>query len=463
MLAVKIMIKPPKEVGVRQAISTLLLLLLSSASMAATVAIIDSGTDMKHPDIAPYAWTNPNEIPGNNRDEDSNGYQDDIFGWNFAEGNNQVIDYSYLGTLTEDIRRFFDIQTLIFLGTATDEDMAWIRAKVQEEEFIKQITIYGNFMHGTHVGGIAIKDSPNAKLMAVKLIPTEVKLPFSIKPQKGRLGMTLLKRTLSTLAQQQMVQMTEIATYVGDHKADIANGSFGTGFNQAKVIVGTLGRIVRNITEEQIEEATKHFLDELIREGKKMADAAPDTLFVFAAGNDGSNNDIYPTSPTNIRADNVVSVAATLDRKTIANFSNYGEKMVDVAAPGVSIRSTAPGGNYISVSGTSQAAPFVANVASIIKDANPSLKPKEVKEILMKTVDLKDFLKGKVVSNGIVNENRALRAAQLSTTSTVAQAIARSQNEITDITTGTKSLSGSNVIDGKGFVLPLPNSFIIKN
>lgn len=447
----------------RQTISSLLLILLSSASMAATVAIIDSGTDMKHPDIAPHAWINPTEIPGNNRDEDGNGYQDDVFGWNFAEGNNQVIDYSYLGTLTEDIRRFFDIQTLIFLGTATDEDMVWIRAKVQEEEFIKRITVYGNFMHGTHVGGIAIKDSPEAKLLAVKLIPTEVKLPFSLKPQKGSLGMRILKSTLSNLAKQQMIQMTEIATYVGDHKADIANGSFGTGFNQAKTIVKVLGRVVRNITDEQIDEATTHFLNALIEEGKKMAAAAPDTLFVFAAGNDGLDNDIYPTSPTNIIADNVVSVAATLDRKTIASFSNYGEKMVDVAAPGVSIRSTAPGGNYISVSGTSQAAPFVANVASIIKDANPNLKPKEVKEILMKTVDLKDFLKGKVVSNGIVNENRALRAAQLSVTGTVTDAIARSQNEITDITVGTKSLSGSNVINGKGFVLPLPNSFIIKN
>lgn len=447
----------------RKKVSSILLLLLSSASMASTVAIIDSGTDMKHPDIAPYVWSNPVDIPGNNRDEDGNGYQDDIYGWNFAEGNNQVIDYSYLGTLTEDIRRFFDIQTLIFLGTATDEDMTWIRAKVQEEEFIKQITIYGNFMHGTHVGGIAIKDSPEAKLLAVKLIPTEVKLPFSYKPEKGRLGMKILKTTLSTLAKQQMVQLTEIATYVGDHKADIANGSFGTGFNQAKTIVKVLGKVVRNITEEQIEEATTHFLNALILEGKKMADSAPGTLFVFAAGNDGTDNDVYPTSPTNIIADNVVSVAATLDRKTIASFSNYGEKMVDVAAPGVSIRSTAPGGNYISVSGTSQAAPFVANVASVIKDANPSLKPKEIKQILMKTVDLKDFLKGKVVSNGIVNEVRALRAAQLSVTGTIAEAISRSQNEISDITTGTKSLSGSNVIDGKGFVLPLPNSFIIKN
>ena len=146
-------------------------------SQAATIAIIDSGTDMLHNDISPKAWINPVEIAGNSRDEDGNGYQDDIHGWNFAEGNAEVIDYSYLGTLTEDIRRFFQIQTDAMLGTFTEEDLAWARAQLQDENFIKQISIYGNFMHGTHVGGIAIEGVDEAKLLAVKLIPTEVKLP----------------------------------------------------------------------------------------------------------------------------------------------------------------------------------------------------------------------------------------------------------------------------------------------
>jgi len=437
--------------------------LISNAS-ASVVAIIDSGTDMLHQDIAPKAWVNPGEIARNDRDEDGNGYQDDVHGWNFAEGNSEVIDYSYLGTLTQDIRRFFDIQTLSFLGQATEEDIAWARAKVQDQEFIKQISIYGNFMHGTHVGGIAVRENDEAQLLAVKLIPTEVKLPFNVQPREDKgVGMWLLKQALTQLAKQQMLQLEEIAAYVGSHKADVANGSFGTGWPQARMIVETLGKtFMKDITKEEVDEATKGFLDALIREGKMMVAAAPKTLFVFASGNDGLDNDQFPTSPTNIQADNVISVAATLDRQIIAPFSNFGVKEVDVAAPGVGIESAVPGNEYLKVSGTSQAAPFVAGVASIIKDANPGLTPGEMKKIIMETVDLKDFLKGKVKSNGIVNENRALRAADLSKTVAINRAIEMSRLEIADIVIENKASLGSLSNDLKGFVLPLPNSFIIK-
>ncbi|CAM9930453.1 unnamed protein product, partial [Chrysoparadoxa australica] len=266
------------------------------SAQGATVAIIDSGTDMLHQDIAPKAWINPGEIARNDRDEDGNGYQDDVHGWNFAEGNPEVIDYSYLGTLTFDIRKFFDIQAKAMVGTVTDEELAWAREKIKDEDFIKQISIYGNFMHGTHVGGIAVKDSEDTKLLAVKLIPTEVKLPFSVKPNKQKgVGMWLLKQALGALAKQQMAQMEEIAAYVGNHKADIANGSFGTGWPQARMIVSTLGKtFIKKITDEQIDEATKFFLDTLVREGRQFVSAAPNTLFVFAAGNDGLNNDKFP-------------------------------------------------------------------------------------------------------------------------------------------------------------------------
>jgi hypothetical protein len=64
---------------------------------------------------------------------------------------------------------------------------------------------------------------------------------------------------------------------------------------------------------------------------------APETLFVFAAGNDGMNNDLYGTSPANIKADNVITVGATYKNEFFAPFSNYGTKMVEVAAPGMLI------------------------------------------------------------------------------------------------------------------------------
>ncbi|HKP74594.1 MAG TPA: S8 family peptidase [Longimicrobiaceae bacterium] len=50
------------------------------------VAIIDSGVDISHPDLAANIWTNPREIAGNGRDDDNNGYVDDVHGWDFIGG-----------------------------------------------------------------------------------------------------------------------------------------------------------------------------------------------------------------------------------------------------------------------------------------------------------------------------------------------------------------------------------------
>jgi subtilisin family serine protease len=48
------------------------------------VAVIDSGADLTHPDLAANIWTNPKEIPGNGRDDDRNGYRDDVNGYDFV-------------------------------------------------------------------------------------------------------------------------------------------------------------------------------------------------------------------------------------------------------------------------------------------------------------------------------------------------------------------------------------------
>ena len=450
----------------------LLCVLAAGALNAATIAVIDSGVDVEHRDFVGKLWLNPSEVADNGRDEDNNGYQDDVYGWNFAENNNFVIDRKYLGTFSDDPKKFFEIQGKMFLGQATKEDIEWLKKKREDKEFIAEMGKFGNFVHGTHVAGITQQNNDQARILSVKLIPTEVK-PFVqalVKDFESNMGqiksnqadgwrMTLLLGALTKLAEQQMLLLEEIAFYVGQHKAEIANGSFGTGFGQAKMITDNLFKVFffRSPNKEESDKVTRFFLNSLIKEGKKMVGSAKQTLFVFAAGNDGSNNDEYPTSPTNIDADNVISVAATYKYNFLAPFSNYGTKTVDVAAPGMLVHSQIPGNDYLDVSGTSQAAPYVSNIAAQIKDANPALAPKDIKAILMGTVDKKAWLSEKVKTQGIVNMERAVAAGEMTNRMSVNEAIQQSLATIDDVRVERNKAAGS-----RAFMIapmPLPSLF----
>ncbi|HVO29876.1 MAG TPA: S8 family serine peptidase [bacterium] len=56
------------------------------------VAILDTGVDVTHPELASQVWTNPGEIPGNGIDDDGDGLIDDVHGWDFADGDANVLD-----------------------------------------------------------------------------------------------------------------------------------------------------------------------------------------------------------------------------------------------------------------------------------------------------------------------------------------------------------------------------------
>jgi subtilisin family serine protease len=62
------------------------------------VAIIDTGVDASHPDLAPNMWVNPGEIAGNGRDDDGNGYVDDVNGWDFMGDDGEPDDLDGHGT-----------------------------------------------------------------------------------------------------------------------------------------------------------------------------------------------------------------------------------------------------------------------------------------------------------------------------------------------------------------------------
>ncbi len=67
------------------------------------VAVVDTGLDPTHPDIAGAIYANPKEVAGNGVDDDKNGYIDDVFGWNFVDGTNNTWDNNGHGTFIAGI------------------------------------------------------------------------------------------------------------------------------------------------------------------------------------------------------------------------------------------------------------------------------------------------------------------------------------------------------------------------
>jgi subtilisin family serine protease len=134
--------------------------------------------------------------------------------------------------------------------------------------------------------------------------------------------------------------------------------------------------------------------------------ACPGTLFVFAAGNTGTDNDQFPVFPCNDPGKNVICVGATTTNDQLAGFSNHGTS-VEIAAPGEGILSTIPGSSYDIFDGTSMAAPHVAGAAALVLSHRPTLTPIELRQALLLSADRHSWLNG-LVATGRLNVARAL-------------------------------------------------------
>lgn len=123
-------------------------------------------------------------------------------------------------------------------------------------------------------------------------------------------------------------------------------------------------------------------------------------LLVHAAGNDAKDIDVEPNFPTSMydfqkkKLDHFLTIGASTRYAVVkkqdhgdlaAPFSNYGQKGVDVFAPGMEIYNAVPQSSYKELQGTSMAAPMVSGAAAFIKSYFPKLSMKEVKDILLST------------------------------------------------------------------------------
>ena len=284
---------------------------ISTGTRNTIVAVIDSGVDYTHPDLAANMWRNAGEIAGDGVDNDGNGYVDDMYGYDFANNDADPMDDNGHGTHVS--------------GT---------------------IGAVGN--NGIGVAGV----NWNTRIMALKFL--------------GADGSGSTAGAISAL------------NYAVQMGAKVSNNSWGGGGFSS--LLSTAISNARNAGH----------------------------IFVAAAGNSASNNDVTANYPSNYTQDNVVAVAATDSRDALASFSSYGATTVDIAAPGVGILSTLPGNRYGTYSGTSMATPHVAGAISVIWDQNPTLTYQQVIQKLYASVDKISALTGKVATGGRLNLAKAL-------------------------------------------------------
>jgi subtilisin family serine protease len=100
-------------------------------------------------------------------------------------------------------------------------------------------------------------------------------------------------------------------------------------------------------------------------------------IAVSSAGNDGKATLVYPAA-----YDNVIGVASTTNDDVRASFSNYGSRIVWVAAPGEGIITTYPFGSYAAAWGTSFSTPMVSGLAALVAGMQGSATPSQVASVV---------------------------------------------------------------------------------
>jgi len=127
-------------------------------------------------------------------------------------------------------------------------------------------------------------------------------------------------------------------------------------------------------------------------------------VFCAAAGNGGFQGASYPAA---YDLPNIISVAAVDSNENLAGFSQYGVDSVDIAAPGVNILSSVPGG-YSEFSGTSMATPHVAGVAGLVSSVLGDAPASDVIDAILGSARPTSSMSGVVATGGVLDAAAAM-------------------------------------------------------
>jgi len=184
-------------------------------------------------------------------------------------------------------------------------------------------------------------------------------------------------------------------------------------------------------------------------------------LVVAAAGNNGTVDGSGDTVNYPARYDSVIAVAASDSNNNRASFSTTGST-IEVAAPGVNIFSTYLGNKYVSMSGTSMAAPYASGNLALLKQAHPTLTAAELRKKLQENViDLGASGKDTWFGFGLIQAPKPTQTTPVEdTTSEPAQTVEQVKVSKTSVTTdktsylvGQKVSIKVQVVDQNGMAL----------
>ena len=346
------------------------------------VGVWDSGLDVSL--FEGRLWRNENEI-ANGKDDDGNGHIDDLHGISFDDEDNPtplalrpMDDVRELDDLFDLLKGFLDLQAAIASPEAALLQQTIAKLPADEvTPFLLELGKAVLFMHGTSITDVAVADNPAARIVfgrfsyPIKAIP---------EPQTEEDVEAHVRRVDATVA------------YLAAAGARVINMSFGTG------LAGIEAGLQQTVPDPK--ERREIAVERWSRFASAYEGAIkryPEILFIAAAGNDDSDVDYAKSLPAGLNAPNLITVGAVDISLQPAGFTAFGES-VDVYANGFEVPARVPGGRVIAASGTSQAAPAVANLAAKLWAIEPELTVAQVRSLIESTTTEEGPQKLKVVN-----------------------------------------------------------------
>lgn len=339
------------------------------------VAIWDSGVDTSL--FADQLYVNPSERM-DGKDNDNNGFVDDVHGIAFDLEANKIPELVHpldkLNAKPAEVMKF----TKGFSDNNSNIDSKEAgelrvhmggMSKDQVTPFIEDLGLFGNHSHGTHVAGIAAAGNPFVRLMPVR-ITFDYKMIPTLTPTVEQ-------------AKKDAQSAIDAVKYMVDANVRVVNMSWG---GSREGIEGALEMKGVGKTPEERAAMSRKLFSIGKNALEEAMNGAPDILFIAAAGNSDNDNTFSEMIPSGLDVGNMITVGAIDGAGKPTNFTSFG-KNVELYANGFEIESYVPGGVRMKYSGTSMAAPQVANLAAKILAINPSLSGKQVVEYMKKGAD----------------------------------------------------------------------------